>query len=222
MAEDFLIGVGKESRNTKNNGDNSSQQPPITPDGTDDNYSSKIKKNLKKGGCGCLSILLFLFLIGYCGDTMLADKENDDLRITYLQQDMSRLKSASTTEDPMAELVKQCVDIGVDSGGEINKDAIKYFTRINGEKLLVLLEVRDLKGIKASSRKVIVQVIEECLEYLNEEMNIKKYYIAVEGKWNTLLVKTPNGSDLGGKFADDKLLLPFYEEYVKDSLPSLD
>ncbi|QHI37635.1 hypothetical protein IMCC3317_30150 [Kordia antarctica] len=156
------------------------------------------------------------------GNYFLEDEEKNDLRITYLKQDMDRLTSKSDAEDAISELIKQCVDLGVDSDGEINKNAIKYFTRRNGKKLLVLLEIKDLKGIEPSSRRVIVDVIAECLDYLNDELNVNKYYICVEGNWNTLLVKTPNGSDLGGKYADDALLLPFYNEYVKDSLPSLE
>ena len=40
--------------------------------------------------------------------------------------------------------------------------------------------------------------------------NIDQFYIWVEGKWNTVLVKTPTDSALGGRFADKYKLLLFY------------
>ena len=150
------------------------------------------------------------------------EESSKDLRYTYLKQDIKTLTDNTDRLDAYAIIIKECVDTGVESDGEVNMDNIKYFTRRNENKLLVLLEVRDLKRIEASSRRIIVDVIEECLEYIQDDSGITEYYICVEGRWNTLLVKTPKKSDLGGRFADNKLLLPFYNEYVKDSLPSLE
>ncbi|WP_420571068.1 hypothetical protein [Kordia sp.] len=227
MAEDFLIGVGKDNRNVpSNNSNNSSQKPPNPPKkGNDGGYdkAANNKTRLKGCGFGCLGIIVLFTIIFYFVGSKIESAEANDLRITYLKQDMKRLTSNLTEKDSLSQFVKMCLDIGVSEENELNKDAFKYFTRRNGNKLLIIVEIRDMQDIEASTRKGIIEIIEECLDYQDDgENTIDEYYICVEGKWNTLLVKTPNGSDLGGKFANDQLLLPFYNEYVKDSLPSLD
>lgn len=222
MAEDFLIGVGKDNRQLPSNQNGDSQQPPNPPKkGKNGGYdkSENNKTRLKGCGFGCLGIIILFSVIFYWVGSNIEAEEANDLRITYLKQDMKRLTSKLTEKDSLSQLVKICLDIGISEENELDKDAFKYFTRRNGNKLLVIVEIRDMKDIEASTRKGVIEIIEECLTY---QENLDEYYICIEGKWNTLLVKTPYGSDLGGKFADDQLLLPFYNEYVKDSLPSLD
>ena len=216
MAEDFLIDIGKENRESNNN-----ETPPQNNNEEQQPSSSNNSKYYKGCGCGCLVLILIFAIFTYWVGSSVDEEHSKDLRYTYLQQDIDNLTSNNGKSDDYAGFVKQCVDLGVDSDGEVNMDAIKYFTRRNGNKLLILLEIKDLKGIEASSRRVIIEVIEECFEYAGNE-GIDEYYIGVEGRWNPLLVKTPTASDLGGRFADRDLLLPFHNEYVKDSLPSLD
>lgn len=225
MAEDFLIGVGKDNREHRSNRSDQSQEPPKPPrnNNGDDNKSKGRKQALKGCGIGCLAIILLFVRLSFWLGSSLEDEESKDLRITYLKQDMDRLTRNLTDKDSLSQFVKLCLDIGVSEENELNKDAFKYFTRRNGNKLLIIVEIRDMQDIEASTRKGIVEIIEECFSYAGEEENsIDEYYICIEGKWNTLLVKTPYRSDLGGRFADEKLLLPFYDEYVKDSLPSLE
>ena len=73
---------------------------------------------------------------------------------------------------------------------------------------------------KARYRKDIIDVIEDCLYEFDINKGIRKWYIGIEGKWNMVLIKTPNSEDLGGRFADEKKLLPFYgaKEISLDSL----
>lgn len=220
MAEDFLIDIGKDNREQGNREESTNETPPQN-NNEDQKPPSSNSKYYKGCGCGCLVLILIFAIFTYWVGSSVEEEHSNDLRYTYLQQDIKNLTSNNGKSDENAGFIKQCVDIGVDSGGEVDMEAIKYFTRRNGNKLLVLLKVKDLKGIEASSRRVIVEVIEECLDY-REDDGIDDYYICVEGNWNTLLVKTPRASDLGGRFADSDLLLPFYDEYVKDSLPSLD
>ena len=193
---------------------NSQQQPP-----ENDN-----KKYYKGCGCGCLVLILAFIGFTIWGNSMLEAEEAKDLRITYLKQDLERLTTKISEEDMLTSFAKICIDssIYIEGGKDIKKNNIEYFTRQNDKKLLIILKVEDLKGVEASTRRVFVEALLDCFSYVEDELEIEEYYICVEGNWNTLLVKTPNGSDLGGKYADQKLLLPFYDEYVKDSLPSLE
>lgn len=226
MAEDFLIGVGKDNREPRSNREDQSQEPP-TPPSNNGGYDKKEnnKKVLKGCGIGCLAFVILFFGFSYWVGSGMEDAESKDLRIKYFKQDMERLSSKVSEENIYTSLAKVCIDSGVyfeGSGKDVNKSNIQYFTRRNDKKLLILLKATDLQDVTASTRRVFVEALLDCFQYVEDRLEIEEYYILLEGKWNTLLVYTPEKSDLGGRFANEKLLLPFYDEYVKDSLPSLD
>lgn len=215
MAEDFLLKIGKEGRE---------QQPQETPTPPQNSEPPK-KKSRLHWGCGCAIVVGIMFIVLMAiSFFVVGDQEEKDLRKKYLRQDIERLSTNIAENDSISQMIKLCLDFGLDGDDKLNKDGIEYFTRRNGNKVLAIVRLYDLKGFEPSSRKVIVEVIEECLVFQEQEkqQGLDEFYICVEGKWNTLLVKTPNRSDLGGRFADSDLLLPFYNEYVKDSLPSLE
>ncbi|MEM6686467.1 MAG: hypothetical protein AAF617_11855 [Bacteroidota bacterium] len=221
MNEDFLDDVGKDPRRFNRNSNNNSNAPQRRHE------EQPPQKNTKKKwyvGCGCLSIIaIALAAFVYWAASAKEAEEAKDLRLKYLNQDIARLSTAISEDDVYSKLAKMCIDstIRLEDGGDIDKSGIKYFSRRNNEKLLIILKVKNLKKVDASSRRAYVDALLDCFSYVEDEMGIEKYYISVEGFWNTLLVKTPQASDLGGKFANKKLLLPFYNEYVKDSLPDL-
>ena len=137
-----------------------------------------------------------------------------DMKKEYLKEDIKQ-----STETPIMALdsvsynLKVCVDQSIEG---IDVDKIRYYSKIKDRKLLVLLKVGDMKKIQKESRKELVYVVEECLNSF-VEMDAFETYIGVDGNWNMLLVKTPNGSDLEGKYADEKLLLPFYEVEINEN-----
>lgn len=231
MAEDFLIGVGKNKRN--NEPEETPKQSQTPQESGEDGEKTSKKKYYKSCGCGCLVLILIFAGLFYWGNSILEEEERNDIRITYLKQDIERLTTAVSEDDIITSIVKECINAGIhfektdkknkkEEVEVINKDEIEYFTRRNGSKLLIILKVEGLKSVNASTRRVFVDVLLDCFSYIEDDIEIDEYYISVEGFWNTLLVYTPKKSDLGGKFADNKLLLPFYNEYVKDSLPSLE
>lgn len=169
-------------------------------------------------GCGCLLIFaivvfsLLSMLIGYLFNKDEIDESMDDVRSEYLQDDIAKTRNNPDKKtDSLSFYIKTCVDISIEG---IDMDQIRYYSKINEDKLLILLKVGDMKKIEPSSRKELVYAVQNCLDFITKD---KKYqtYIGVDGKWNMLLVKTPQGSDLGGKFADSKLLLPFYDTKLK-------
>lgn len=135
-----------------------------------------------------------------------------DIREEYLKQDLQKMDSSDYKENSkIAEALKLYISKTL-TGIETSK--IKYFTRINGDKILVLVKVSDMKKIETSSRKTLLFEIENGLnDYL--ELNSLKQYIGVDGNWNMLLVKTPQKSDLDGLIADEKPLFDFYDEPSK-------
>lgn len=168
-------------------------------------------------GCGCLilvAIIAFSMIsgvIGYIFNKDEIDKENSDVRKEYLEEAIRKATSKPTIEtDSISFYLKTCVSLSLEG---IDMDEIEYYSKVNSDKLLVILKVSDIKKIQASSRKELVYAVDSCIDDFLDMSEYSKY-IGVDGNWNMLMVKTPNGSDLGGKFADKKLLLPFYNEEV--------
>lgn len=176
------------------------------------------KKNIALRGCGCLLIVAFVaFIAIVLYGVFMGDKENkpDDPRKELLKQDLEKLdqhlekvSADSAGSDSIADFLKPCVDVSIEG---IKTEEIKYYTKINGNKLLVLLKVGDMKEVEKSSRKLLVEAVEDCLS-VYDLPGVDEHYIGVDGNWNMLMVKTPHGSDLAGKFADSDLLLPFYDQ----------
>lgn len=178
--------------------------------------TNPVKKPIWQG-FGCILLVGFfsiMFAISFYGVHVRSNEKGGplvekDSRKELLENDIKQLRSIlKRDKDSIAFILKQCINYDIQNGIETNK--IKYFTKINQDKLLIILGIKDLKQIKSSERKVIIDVVEDCIAAMPNMENISKYYIGVEGKWNTVLVKTPTSSDLGGRFADKYKLLPFY------------
>jgi hypothetical protein len=169
-------------------------------------------------GCGCLVLVAFfavMMSISFYGVYMRSkypDKYKVELdpRLELLNADMDKLSSLVQAKDTMTLKLKECIDDDI-VGGISTKD-IAYFTKQIGNNMLILLEVRDIKKIETKYRKELIEVVEDCMRFTNGNNDSTQYYIGVEGKWNTVLVKTPFDEDLSGRFADKQLLLPFYGE----------
>jgi len=164
-------------------------------------------------GCGCLVILLLIviFFISTCAGLIMAASSEDDepnpSEIEY-KKDFAKLTSnPQFSKDSTGFYLKNCLDLNLSI--ELDKEKYKYFTRVEENKALILLEVSDMKKVKSEERKQLIGIIKDCLSGL-DYMDNKELYIGVEGKWNPILVATPNANDLDGKFADITLLYKFY------------
>lgn len=163
-------------------------------------------------GCGCLMIAVLVILFIGLGLLGVWDNEgksvvNTEIK-TLLNKDLKKVTSVPSYEsDSIAFFLKNCINETIKG---IKTDEIKYYTKIAGSKLLVLLKVSDMKKIEKTSRKELLFGVEDCLNKIEFSTSFE-YYIGIDGKWNMLLVKTPIAEDLDGKFAQENLLYSFYE-----------
>lgn len=135
------------------------------------------------------------------------DGKPDDKRKVYLREDQKKVTDAPDQKtDSISYFLKGCV---IKTLTGIETDKLKYYSKEKNDTILIIVKVEDMKGIEKSSRKELLFAVEDCLKAV-DYFNTKKIYIDVEGKYNTLLVKTPVESNLSGKFADNRLILPFY------------
>lgn len=170
-------------------------------------------------GCGCFLILIAIFLfivlliIGWFKSKDEPEKPKDK-RETYLRADMKKATAHPTLETDSTSLyIKDYMDSILED--ELNKKDIKYYSKINGNKILILLDIDDIKRVKTSERHYILSFVKSALAEHDGYENMQRY-IGVDGMWNMVLVSTPNGSDTKGKFADKELLYPFYDKPQND------
>ncbi|MGB3151997.1 MAG: hypothetical protein WBB27_15170 [Maribacter sp.] len=181
-----------------------------------ENRLNPVKRPLWQG-CGCLVLVAFFAImmsISFYGVYMRSEnpekyKVEVDPRLELLNADLDKLsRLIKKDSDSLTFALKECVDY--DTIGGIDTEKIGYFTRKNGNSLLVLLRIEEIKKIKPKFRKDILDVVNDCLHQIDGFNKIDQVYIGVEGRWNTVLVKTPSDADLGGRFADKTKILPFY------------
>jgi len=166
-------------------------------------------------GCGCLvilsAVLLFLgiaFLSLFINVNTESKKKKDPFEIRYAE-DLKKLSSDPDFEqDSISYVLKNCLNHKLTD--ELDKEKFKYYSHIDGENVLVLLKIDDIKKIKTNERKLLTEIIKDCI-YTLKYIEGKQVYIGVEGHWNTILVTTPERSDRSGRFADRTLLFDYYK-----------
>ncbi|WP_108869101.1 zinc-ribbon domain-containing protein [Aquimarina aquimarini] len=192
-----------------------------------DNQLNPVKTPLWQWSGSLILIVLFLFtfipaviyLFTYERKT---DPREIDPRKELLNYDIDKTSSTPTLEtDSISFYLKPCVSSSLEG---INMDGIKYYSKIEKNKLLVLLKATNMRKIETSSRKELLFAVEDCLLDFGL-LETYDCYIGVDGLWSMLLVKTPNGSSLSGKYADTSLLYRFYDTdtvpiYNNDSIPA--
>ena len=175
-------------------------------------------------GCGCLIIFAFIAMgiIGsFLGDSNPDedyDYEEDPMEETYqdeLNIDIDRTLSHPTkSRDALAYHLAHCFDYELTE--ELDRDQMEFLTRENGNKLLVLVKMKEIKRIERKERKQLLGLINNCLA---EEIDLNDYelYIGVHGKITMMVASSPTERDDYGLIADDDILLPFYEDEADES-----
>lgn len=153
-----------------------------------------------------LSLFVLVFSLFSCGKS-----KPDDMRKVYLSEDQDKVTdNPDAKSDSVSYFLKECVNKTLTG---IKTDKLKYFSKEKNDTILIIVKVRDMRKIEKTSRKQLLFAVDDCLKF-SEYFRNKKIYIDVEGNFSTLLVKSPVKSDLDGKYADEKLLLPFYGKSV--------
>lgn len=166
--------------------------------------------------CGCSLIFLFfvLGLVSTCTSYVFGLDENDKkednpYKVSYNSDYEKMTKAPDCKKDSVSCAIKTYFDMVMTD--ELDKEDFEYFSKVNGSKVLILVKIDDMKKIKASTRRQLIGEIKNGAKLL-KNMDDKKYYIGVEGRWNLVLAYSPDESDLDGRFANEKILYDFYLE----------
>lgn len=167
-------------------------------------------------GCGCLIIVLAIFffiilmIIGWFNAKNEPLKPKDK-RELFLKEDLSRATRVPKLEtDSTSFYIKDYIDYAIEN--ELDKNNIRYFSKTNGNKILILLDIDDIKKIKVSDRYMILSFVNSALDE-HDGYESKKLYIGINGRWNMVMVSAPNFADVEGRFADEAKLYPFYDKF---------
>lgn len=165
-------------------------------------------------GCGCFIILIgIVCFIGLLIMSWFKTKDEPekpkDRREAYLKADMKKVTEHPTmATDSTSFYIKEYMDDILEN--ELNKKNIKYFSKINGDKILIILDIDDIKKIKYSERYYFINFVQAALEEHEGYENLQQY-IGVDGMWNMVLAVSPHYTDVDGKFAEESTLFPFYD-----------
>ncbi len=149
------------------------------------------------------ALVSLFFLIG-----LFAQK---DLRTDMLQADVNNMSNnPGMKDDSISFKLKKVLDEFINEN--IDPGSFKYLTKINGDKVLFLVQIPKLSKVDKSAREDLIDVIDAVADE-QKILSGKKRYIGVRGKITTMLLKTPNVKKNNKIVADDPLL-EFYGDKV--------
>lgn len=158
-------------------------------------------------GLGAVStIIALLFLV----DTF---KEVDP-REELLRADLA-LATAAPSEQSDSTAFKLQAFINDFVSDEMDKDQFEYLTKVDGDKVMVLMEIPDLKQVVKEERTAIFEMVEGIVG-IEEGLIGKELYIGVHGKYNMMMVKTPSHQE-SSNIVSMKPLFEFYGPKQVDS-----
>lgn len=186
----------------------------INPDKPEEKLELITTKRPLWHSCGCLLIVLLVAfsLVSTCTAYIFRDEidKPDSKNEIAFNADYEKLtKNPDCKKDSVSCAVKMYFDLAVVD--ELDKKNFQYFSRIKGDKVLILVKIEDMKKIDSSVRYKFIQEIKKAAKLLSN-MKGKDYYIGVRGKWNFVVVYTPILSDMDGSFASEDLLYDFYDK----------
>ena len=135
--------------------------------------------------------------------------EEKDPRYVQLKQDLDVMTTApSMTLDSISFKLKQAFDEL--TAKELKPEEIKYLTRIKEDKILILVQIPDLKKVEKEMRTEALHIIEDVT---NEQADLigKQKFIGVYGTYNMMITKTPTETLNGSLVIPDGLF-----DYYKD------
>jgi len=132
-----------------------------------------------------------------------------------LNDDMTKVSaSPNASTDPLGCRLKSCLNVSLLG---LKNEELQIYTRQNEDKVLILIEYDNISDVQKSSRKVIVETVEDCYKLGNLQYP-KKLFIGVRGSLALRMVRTPYINNVTGDFASESDLYPFYDKTPIDTL----
>ena len=91
---------------------------------------------------------------------------------------------------------------------EMEPETFEYFTKVAGNKALILVKIPLIKHLEKSERPKAIEWIEE-FAASQPDLNGKELYIGIHGEYSMMVLKTPTEED-NSRLALDSPLYDFY------------
>lgn len=134
-------------------------------------------------------------------------KQVTDQRKALLEADLRLMTNNPTNEsDSFSLQLKKLNDVLISK--DLTTSEFTYRTIEKEDKVLFLLKIPELKSVKKESRSSIIHLIDSYAKS-KDSLKDKKIYIGVHGKYNFMLVKTPE-AEFNDNLVFDSHLYEFY------------
>lgn len=171
-------------------------------------------QNVKRPLWHSLGCLGFVGIIGVniilaLGALIWGTTKEPDTRDALYRADLSKVVSTPSFEsDSLSFKLKSSFD-KMDAS-MLDPLTFEYFAKVENEKVLFLMKVPDLKKVPKEKREVVTNIVNKFLDR-QEGLKGKKRYIGIHGKYNMMMVNTPDTQENGNLVASLPLL-DFYGE----------
>ncbi len=169
------------------------------------NRYEEIKEQLKGpiwhwSGLGVLVALVAIISVNVA-------TEEIDPRSELLKADLELLSANPAKEtDSVSFLLKTFMNDFVNE--EIKPSEFEYSTKINGDKILILIKIPNLKKVEKEGRRQLIEMIDMVAD-IQESIKDKKRYIGIQGKYSMMMLKTPTDFR-NANIVSQKKLYEFY------------
>jgi hypothetical protein len=135
-------------------------------------------------GLGIIGVLIIFF--GFIKGTAEVDPRNELLNADLAQLSVNPTAETDSVSFKMQNLFTTLVN------EEIKPQEFEYLTKVEGDKVLILVKVPELKNVEKEARKEVIEMI-EMVANTQETIKDKEKYIGVHGKYNMMMQKTAAG-----------------------------
>ncbi len=152
-----------------------------------------------------LGLGVFVTLVALIAIT--SETADEDPRRALLQADLEQLTATpSATEDSLSSTLKTFFTDFANPA--INPEEFEFMSRTEGDRLLVLAKIPDLKRVERDGREEVLEMIEMVIGIF-DSLEGKEQYIGVHGRFNMMMIKTPTAQENGRIIVED----PIYDFY---------
>ena len=135
-------------------------------------------------GLGIISVLILIF--GFIRGTAEVDPRDELLKADIAQMSVNPTMETDSIAYKMKSLFTQFVN------EEIKPEEFSYLTKVDGDKVLILAKIPELKNVEKSAREEVIEMV-EMIANAQETIKDKEKFIGIHGKYNMMMQKTAAG-----------------------------
>lgn len=114
-------------------------------------------------------------------------------------------------EDSISFLMNTCTS----ESSLINPETTAYLSRVEGENVLIVMEVEELNGMSEAMKEKLYQAVNQCMDEVLEGISYNRY-LAIGRGGKLYLQQSPKGVAKNSLAEESDLLRAFYSNLLRD------